>query len=91
MASIGDSFLLGADILDAHDIMVSSRRGLSVNGKWVPCAVTRRPVHTRRAVVAMPHDVEIPAGHETIPPSDGFPQARSFRHQENENKSDDSH
>ena len=66
VAQIGDDFLLGSDILDAQDIVVSSRRGLQVRGVWVPCEVARRPVHNRRASVVMPHDVDIPPSHETI-------------------------
>ena len=66
VAQIGDDFLLGSDILDAQDIVVSSRRGLQVRGVWVPCKVARRPVHNRRASVVMPHDVDIPPSHETI-------------------------
>ena len=66
VAQIGDDFLLGSDILDAQDILVSFRRGLQVWGVWVPCEVARQPMHNRRSSVVMPHDVDIPPSHETI-------------------------
>lgn len=39
VAPITDDFLLGCDILDKHDVLVSPRRGLLVQDIWIPCEV----------------------------------------------------
>ena len=51
VAQIGDDFFLGSNILDAQDIVVSSRRGLQVRGcgclaRWLggPCTTVEPPL-----------------------------------------------
>ena len=64
VAPIADSLLLGSDVLDAQDLVVSSRRGLWVRDSWVPCDVTRRPIAVR--VVKVPEDIILPPSSEVV-------------------------
>ena len=66
VAPIADSLLLGCDVLDGLDFLVSSRRGLMVRGKWVPCDVTRQPLDIRNVTVVTSQPVKIPANHEMV-------------------------
>ena len=45
VAAILDEVLLGCDLLDAKDITLNTRKGLFINGSWLPCYVNRRPDH----------------------------------------------
>ena len=42
------------------------KKGLEVNGKWVPCEVVRRPLQNRRTTLTTTHDAEIPSMHERV-------------------------
>ena len=68
VAPIADDMLLDSDILDAHDIDVSSHRGLLVQGAWVSCETTRRPVALQCTRVRVPQALTIPPHHEFIVP-----------------------
>ena len=68
VAPIADDMLLGSNILDAHDIAVSSHRGLLVRGAWVSCETTRRPVALQCTRVRVPQALTIPPHHEFIVP-----------------------
>ena len=68
VAPIAEDMLLGSDILDAHDIAVSSHRGLLVWGAWVSCETTRRPVALQCTRVWVPQALTIPPHHEFIVP-----------------------
>ncbi|VDI39051.1 Hypothetical predicted protein [Mytilus galloprovincialis] len=37
IAPIGDSILLGCDIVDELDITINSKKGIHVDGKWIEC------------------------------------------------------
>jgi hypothetical protein len=41
VAPIGDSVLLGCDIIDEKDITINSKRGLQLGGQWI-CRETER-------------------------------------------------
>ena len=68
VAPISEDLLLGSDILDSQDIVVSSRRGLQIGSKWVPCEVKRRCLNVCRAEVAVPETVDIQPHHEMVIP-----------------------
>ena len=65
---ISDALLLGADILDEKELMVSSKHGLYMEGRWIPCQVTRRPVtvQPKVAVLRLSTNVVVPPRHELI-------------------------
>ena len=66
VAAIPDSLLLGSDILDAIDLVVSCRRGLLVGDTWVSCEVSRRPVDVRAVTVFTSESCTIPPEHEMM-------------------------
>ena len=66
VASIPESLLLGLDILDAQDLVVSSRKGLMVRNTWVACEVTRHPVRVQQVVIVNPKPLVVPPEHEMI-------------------------
>lgn len=68
VASIADPFLLGCDILDAKDLLVSPRQGLLAGKTWLPCEVKRMPCVARPARVALCETITIPGNHEIVFP-----------------------
>lgn len=42
VAPIGDSILLGCDVIDEKDITINSKRGLQLGGQWINCETNRR-------------------------------------------------
>ena len=66
VALIVDSLLLGCDVWDGLDFMVSSRWGLMVRGKSVPCDVTCKPLDIWNVTVVTSQPIQIPANHEMI-------------------------
>ncbi|CAC5421241.1 unnamed protein product [Mytilus coruscus] len=66
IAPIGDELLLGCDIIDEHDIIINTKRGLEIEGQWINCDVTRRSDKVARVVLK--EAVTIPANSEVILP-----------------------
>ena len=63
IAPISDDLLIGCDFLDDKDITLNTRRGMKLNGNWIPCNITRR---SRRSRATLEEDVTIPGNHEAI-------------------------
>ena len=63
VAPIGDDLLLGCD-MDDKDIVVSTKRGLELEGKWINCEVTRKESNIAR--VTLKRSVTIPATSEFV-------------------------
>ncbi|CAC5395009.1 unnamed protein product [Mytilus coruscus] len=59
IAPIGDELLLGCHIIDEHDIIINTKRGLEIKGQWINCDVTRRSDKVARVVLK--EAVTIPA------------------------------
>ena len=66
VASIPESLFLGSDILDAQDLVVSSRKGLMVRNTWVACEVTWCPVRVQQVVIVNPKPLVVPPEHEMV-------------------------
>ena len=62
MAPIGDSVLLGCDIIDEKDITIDSKRGLQLGGQWICCETERCTDGVARVRIKDP--VTIPANSE---------------------------
>lgn len=52
VAPIGDSILIGCDIVDELDITINSKKGIQVDGNWIEC-YTERKVDDQRAIVLL--------------------------------------
>ncbi|VDI74768.1 Hypothetical predicted protein [Mytilus galloprovincialis] len=65
IAPIGDSILLGCDIVDELDITINSKKGIHVDGKWIEC-YTERKVDDKIARVVLTENVTVPANSEKI-------------------------
>ncbi|VDI32870.1 Hypothetical predicted protein [Mytilus galloprovincialis] len=65
IAPIGDSILLGCDIVDELDITINSKKGIHVDGKWIEC-YTERKVDDKIARVVLTENVTVPANYEKI-------------------------
>ncbi|CAC5381234.1 unnamed protein product [Mytilus coruscus] len=63
VAPIGDSVLLGCDIVDALDITINSKKGIQVDGKWLEC-YTERKVDDQIARVVLTENVTVPINSE---------------------------
>ena len=48
------------------DFAVSSRQGLRVGNRWIPCEVTRRPLDIRMVELRSTEKILVPAQHEKI-------------------------
>ena len=66
VAPISDDFLLGCDIIDDKDLLVSSKRGVQIGSEWISCEVTRRPCEIAR--LKLDRNVVIPGNHEVVIP-----------------------
>ena len=64
VAPVTDGMLLGCDLLDARDITINTRRGLLIDGKWLPCDVRRRQESV--AQVILERRVTLPANSECM-------------------------
>ena len=64
IAPITDDLLLGCDLLDAKDITINTRKGLLIDGKWLPCGIHRRLDSVARVV--LPSKVTLPANSEYL-------------------------
>ncbi|VDH93359.1 Hypothetical predicted protein [Mytilus galloprovincialis] len=65
VAPIGDSILLGCDIVDELDITINCKKGIQVDGKWIEC-YTERNVDDQIARVLLTENVIIPVSSEII-------------------------
>ncbi|CAC5383564.1 unnamed protein product [Mytilus coruscus] len=65
VAPIGDSILLGCDIVDELNITINSKKGIQVEGKWIEC-YTERKVDDKIARVLLTENVTIPVNSEMI-------------------------
>jgi hypothetical protein len=64
MAPIGDSVLLGCDIIDEKDITINSKRGQQLGGQWICCEIERCTDGVARVRIKDP--VTIPANSEMV-------------------------
>ena len=64
VAPIGDSVLLGCDIIDEKDITINSKRGLQLGGQWICCETERCTDGVARVRIKDP--VTIPANSEMV-------------------------
>ena len=66
VAPITDDLLLGSDVLDAQDIVVSSHRGLLIQDTWISCETIRRPIHIQHCHVRTPGPLVVQPQHELV-------------------------
>ena len=66
LADIGDDLLIGCDMLDGQDFVVSSRQGIRVRNEWVPCEVLRQPVGICAIRLTNSEKISVPAQHEVL-------------------------
>ncbi|VDI03398.1 Hypothetical predicted protein, partial [Mytilus galloprovincialis] len=70
VAPIGDSVLLGCDLIDEKDITINCKRGLQLNGEWIECQTTRQIDGIAR--VRIKEAITIPANSEIIIAGEGY-------------------
>ena len=66
VAPITDDLLLGSDVLDAQDIVVSSHRGFLIQDTWISCETIRRPIHIQQCHVRTPGSLVVQPQHELV-------------------------
>ncbi|CAC5382076.1 unnamed protein product [Mytilus coruscus] len=71
IAPIGDSILLGCDIVDELGITINSKKGIQVDGKWIEC-YTERKVDDKIARVVFTENVTVPGNSEMILPGGSY-------------------
>jgi len=50
IAKMSDDLILGCDILDSHDVSISTKNGLMIDSQWLPCRVDR---------TVLPHQIKL--------------------------------